>query len=399
MSFSREQETYLNKPFKESVPEIDIPALGLRNYWYPAIAQWRLGRNPKAITLLGEKIVLFRDGGKVYALADRCSHRGAPLSMGKCLYRGSGTLSCPYHGWTFDGGTGKLVAKLMEGGESPLPARAAVKSYPIHEHAGFIWLFVGDMDPVPFSTDLPECIADDSKWFSISNWRTYKCNWRLVMDNLAHDQHAPFLHRDSPELLFQPIFKHATRNSTELLEDGTGIGHHATHGVHVTNYEGLGPFPPPQEAWYRMLKPSGRGKDMDGASAANAKFGLKFRHMNMLPSIALIGRPSGNFFTCRLVTPIDEETTILYNFNLFRRRGSIIALLNSLKWVFWSSWAHDWLFSDQDKFVVERIRPGPELLSKTDVGLAAWRWFMSRNARRAEPDILSSEVVPQVVER
>jgi phenylpropionate dioxygenase-like ring-hydroxylating dioxygenase large terminal subunit len=387
----------LNKPFRESNEQVQIPALGLRNYWYPAIARWRLGKKPKAITLLGEKIVLFRDRGKVYALADRCSHRGAPLSMGKCLYPGSSTISCPYHGWTFDGATGKLVAKLMEGSDVPLPARATVKNYPVHEHAGFIWLFVGDMDPVPFDADLPDCISDESNWFSISNWRTYHCNWRLVMDNLSHDQHAPFLHRDSPELLFQPVFKHATRNSTKLLEGGTGIGHQATDGVHVTHYPALGPFPPPREAWYRFLKPSGRGKDLDQGSAASSQYGIKFRHMNVLPSIALIGRPSGNFFTCRLVAPIDEHTTVLYNFNLFRRRGSIVAFLNSLKWVFWSSWAHDWIFSDQDKFVVERIRPGPELLSKTDVGLTAWRWFMSKNARRPEATS-SSEIAPETAE-
>jgi len=63
----------LNKPFKESNEQVQIPALGLRNYWYPAIARWRLGKRPKAVTLLGQKIVLFCDGGKVDALAD-CAH-------------------------------------------------------------------------------------------------------------------------------------------------------------------------------------------------------------------------------------------------------------------------------------------------------------------------------------
>jgi hypothetical protein len=45
------------------------------------------------------------------------------------------------------------------------------------------------------------------------------------------------------------------------------------------------------------------------------------------------------------------------------------------------SWAHDWLFSNQDKWIVEAIRPGPEMLSKTDVGVVAWRWFATKNAR------------------
>jgi hypothetical protein len=107
--------------------------------------------------------------------------------------------------------------------------------------------------------------------------------------------------------------------------------------------------------------------------------------MNVLPSFALIGRPSGDFFTCRWVTPIDENITILYNLNLFRRRGTIWDLFDRLKWAVWLSWAHDWLFSDQDKWVVEAIRPGPELLSKTDVGVTAWRWFALKNARRPAP--------------
>lgn len=360
----------------------ELPDLGFRNYWYPAIAAWRLRRRPKSITLLGERIVLFRDRGKPYALADRCSHRGAPLSMGKCLYPGSGTISCPYHGWTFNGANGTCAAKLMEGPEAGASSRAAIKAYPVREFGGFIWLFVGDMDPVPLEEDLPEYFVERDAWHCISNWRTYRCNWRLLMDNLAHDQHAPFLHRTSPELIFQPIFKHATRNFAEPLESGKGIGHIARDGVSTAEYPGLGRFPPPQEAWFRILKPTGRGKEIDPASAATTKHGIKYRHMNVLPSLALIGRPSGDFFTCRWVAPIDRGTTILYNFNLFRRRGAIQSLLDRTKWLFWMSWAHDWLFSDQDKWIVEGIRPGAELLSRTDVGVVAWRRFALKNARR-----------------
>ncbi len=80
-----------------------LPHLGIRNYWYPALAGFRLGRKPKAVKLLGEDIVVYRDGGKVYALQDRCAHRGAKLSMGKCQYPGSASISCPYHGWTYNG--------------------------------------------------------------------------------------------------------------------------------------------------------------------------------------------------------------------------------------------------------------------------------------------------------
>ncbi|MBV8170187.1 MAG: Rieske 2Fe-2S domain-containing protein, partial [Alphaproteobacteria bacterium] len=136
----------------------ELPVMGLRNYWYPALAAWRLRRRPRAITLLGEDIVLYRDGGRVFALQDRCAHRGAKLSKGTCQFRGSGAISCPYHGWTYDGTTGRCVAKLMEGPDARLPAGAAVKPYAAREHAGIVWVFVGDMDAVPLADDLPACL-------------------------------------------------------------------------------------------------------------------------------------------------------------------------------------------------------------------------------------------------
>ena len=67
-----------------------VPALGFRNYWYPVAASAKVGRKPRRTMLCGEEVVLSRDGGKVYALADRCAHRGARLS------RGSGP---PKSGW------------------------------------------------------------------------------------------------------------------------------------------------------------------------------------------------------------------------------------------------------------------------------------------------------------
>src|SRR5262249_31692744 len=91
-----------------------IPKLGLRNYWYPAIADRAVGwRKPGKVTLLGEELCLFRGAnGDVAAIDDVCPHRGARLSEGDCHYRG--TVACPYHGWVFDE-SGKNVAVLSEG--------------------------------------------------------------------------------------------------------------------------------------------------------------------------------------------------------------------------------------------------------------------------------------------
>jgi phenylpropionate dioxygenase-like ring-hydroxylating dioxygenase large terminal subunit len=70
----------------------DVPKQGFENYWYPIICTRELKRKPKAVRLVGRDIVLFRDAGKLFALDDRCPHRGVQLSLGQCSYPGSGTI-------------------------------------------------------------------------------------------------------------------------------------------------------------------------------------------------------------------------------------------------------------------------------------------------------------------
>jgi nitrite reductase/ring-hydroxylating ferredoxin subunit len=255
--------------------ETGVPQLGLRNYWYPVLAGWRLRQRPRALRVLGEDIVLYRDRCKLYALNDRCPHRGARLSQGHCLYPGSGTICCPYHGWTFAGESGQCVAKLMEGPDAPLPHRAAVKSYPAREFRGVVWVFVGDIEAPPLEADLPECLAETAAWHGFSTWRTYRCNWHILKDNLCHDLHAPFLHRNAPELLFQPIFPFASRIAATPLAGDKGIGYSARDGISSADYSGLRRFPPRRESWYRVLKPVGRGREVGAEAPAVAKYGYK----------------------------------------------------------------------------------------------------------------------------
>ena len=77
-------------------------------YWYPVMWSVLLNRKPVAIEIVNRRIMLMRDGGRAYALDDRCPHRGVPLSLGSQEF--PGTISCPYHGWTFDLSSGCLRA-------------------------------------------------------------------------------------------------------------------------------------------------------------------------------------------------------------------------------------------------------------------------------------------------
>src|SRR6185437_613707 len=114
----QEQPTASADPSPRPWPRYVAADKGFRNYWYPVLESSKLGNKPRAVKLLGEKIVLVRDRGKLRALHDRCPHRGVPLSAGRRDF--PGMISCVYHGWTYDLETGQLVAALTDGPDSPI---------------------------------------------------------------------------------------------------------------------------------------------------------------------------------------------------------------------------------------------------------------------------------------
>ena len=100
----------------------------MRNAWYAAAWEDELIEKGRLVArpILGEPVVLFRQAdGKAVALEDRCSHRFAPLSMGKVLP--GDRLQCPYHGLEFDT-AGACVKNPHPPGNIPARARIAASS-------------------------------------------------------------------------------------------------------------------------------------------------------------------------------------------------------------------------------------------------------------------------------
>jgi nitrite reductase/ring-hydroxylating ferredoxin subunit len=75
----------------------------------------------RMLELGGHRVGLFRVGGELHALADRCPHRGAPICSGRVatpievrdgqLELGSraSVLRCPWHKWEFEIATGRCL--------------------------------------------------------------------------------------------------------------------------------------------------------------------------------------------------------------------------------------------------------------------------------------------------
>ena len=85
--------------------------------WTPVLDEAKLEEErPTAARANGLAVVLVRKGQQLYALADRCSHRGCSLHKGEL--NPDETLTCPCHGSTF-----RLDGSIIKGpATSPQPA-------------------------------------------------------------------------------------------------------------------------------------------------------------------------------------------------------------------------------------------------------------------------------------
>jgi phenylpropionate dioxygenase-like ring-hydroxylating dioxygenase large terminal subunit len=118
--------------------------------WFIAASSREVGARPIAREILGRPMVLFRGvSGEVVALADRCPHRGVPLSLGTVE---RGAIVCRYHGWRFDA-RGACVDVPCAGPDDG-PPRARVAAYPTRELGDTIYVCV-DGNPAGEPTRWP----------------------------------------------------------------------------------------------------------------------------------------------------------------------------------------------------------------------------------------------------
>jgi 3-phenylpropionate/trans-cinnamate dioxygenase ferredoxin component len=83
-----------------------------------------------AIEAEGRKLCLARAEGEVYAIADNCSHRDFPLSLGEVDAEGR-TITCEWHGARFD---------LRSGTAECPPATRPVPVYEVRVEQGGVYV-------------------------------------------------------------------------------------------------------------------------------------------------------------------------------------------------------------------------------------------------------------------
>ena len=135
----------------------------MRKYWQPVALldefeprfDPRMAQRPvKAVRLLGQDLVLFRDAAGRWGLLDRdCPHRGADLAFARHEPEG---LRCPFHGWKFDVSGACLEAPAEAPGWCQ---RVRQRAYPVLEQSGVLFAWLGDEGGTPPALPRFDCFA------------------------------------------------------------------------------------------------------------------------------------------------------------------------------------------------------------------------------------------------
>jgi len=162
----------------------------LRNYWQPvALVDELQGPRPvKAVRLLGEDLVLFRNQSQYGLLERHCPHRGADLAYGRLE---DGGLRCSFHGWLF-GTDGKCLATPAEPPGSRLREHIRQKAYPLTERSGIVFAYLGAGEPPAFPHF--DCfVAPGEYTFAFKGY--WDCNWLQALEVGIDPAHASWLHK------------------------------------------------------------------------------------------------------------------------------------------------------------------------------------------------------------
>jgi len=353
-----------------SWPTYNEAGLGLRNYWYPV--QWgaEVGRSPVAVRVCGEDLMLQRDEhGVVYALHDRCPHRGVPLSMGKEEF--PGTVTCAYHAWTYSLADGALVAVITDGPDSPMCGRVSVKTYPTAEAVGLVWVFIGDRAPHPLADQLPEELVDAPPYAVGGRIEDRRGDWRIYAENGFDEGHAKYLHRTSYWRLFKmmPVW-----NKVHIERHGRWIFRIEDERHWDADFPGLGRWT--NERWWKLKPKQRQGRSL--GNTGGAKKYDPYIESREFPAFASIGVPGvlriayPQFIHYEFYVPIEQGQTkyvgVMVQFKTgVRKLGFYAKYLGAIRWLFHGN------FSAQDGWMVEATSAPPERLYRPDISLLEWR--------------------------
>ncbi len=351
----------------------------LYDCWY--VVAWRdqvrQGELMKA-TLLNQPIVLYRGSDRnVVALADRCPHRLAPLSLGRVE---GDALRCMYHGIKF-GADGQC---LEVPGQDRIPGAMRVRRYPVVESGCWVWIWMGDPRRADLALLPPGLISrTDPDWVVAGGQIDYEANYELINDNLLDLSHISFVHANT-----------IARNSLQWGETRPEV-RELKRGVRVERWLVNDPVPVhvAESPDVRLDRWTGYDFLAPGVFLLTSKYYPLGTAQN-INFVAPAADPHYQNMTQQAVTPITHNTSIYYYTCGHRVQdtcdGRIERQLASVEKAF----AEDRVLIEAQQLVIQQS-PGAQMLATTNDGaVIRFRRIMKRLIKEQELLEPGEQVLP-----
>lgn len=257
----------------------------MRRYWMPVATASEITEDTpvKAVRILGEDLVLFRDAtGKIGLLPSRCPHRHVSLTYGFAEEDG---LRCAYHGWKFNT-DGECIEQPYERENSPLKKQACLRSYPVQQLAGLLFAYLGP-DPVPLLPRWETLVRKDGVR-DIVVLPVHNNNWLQAQENSHDPTHTYWLHAK----LFERALKDRPEERKKWAADLAYFGR-PIEGFDFTLCR--------EPAWTGIRKVRTYGGDRPEQEAG---------HPAIFPNILIA--PQQQFITTHFRVPMDDTHTAIY---------------------------------------------------------------------------------------
>jgi nitrite reductase/ring-hydroxylating ferredoxin subunit len=198
----------------------------LRRYWHPVGLSSHATGTPREVRMLGEDLVLFRDGaGRPGLVWARCCHRGTTLYYGKVEERG---IRCCYHGWLYDAEGRCLDQPCEPEGGAKTRDRVRQPWYPVQERYGLVFAYMGPPDKKPVlprfdaleELGAGEFIDVDDTSIGSGGGAIAPCNWLQHFENVMDPYHVPILHGSFSGTQFVPAMNLMPAVNFELTARG-----------------------------------------------------------------------------------------------------------------------------------------------------------------------------------
>lgn len=172
------------------------------SHWYPVSWSCDLELNePTKITVFDvDYVVAKTSDNEVTAMKNICPHKAAALSEGRIT--SAGYFQCAYHGWSFDGKSGKcveipqIIRDRSEGASgATIPARASSDAVPAQIHQGVVWLFPGGGIEKALCAPPPPTIPEFDQFKLTSTVRDMPVDFPILLSNICDPDHGLFAHQ------------------------------------------------------------------------------------------------------------------------------------------------------------------------------------------------------------